>query len=376
MEETKVQDSIKYYRLISYKEGKPFGIVKDFYISGKLQFTGKLIADYPKEILDSTCNFYWSNGNLKSIENYNKGILNGKASQFYEDGNIKSETNFLNGAWHGKRRFWNNTGLLVQDVEFRNNKLQIPSNPNKIINGKREGLWTVLIDYSKNEKGVWGNYEITDTTKADYFRILTYANDKPFGIVNNYYIKTGVLAWTGKLISINPDIIDGIEKRYYENGNIISEINFENGKEKINGIYKTYNNNGKIESEGNFINGTGIEKWYFEDGVTVSIIIPRKNGFDNGVMQEYYESGKIKKETNYINDKEEGKSKEYFENGVLNIESDYINGKKQGVRKIYYKNGKIKYETPYVDGNILGTEKIYNEMGVLIQTKEFTKPQI
>ena len=51
-------DSIKYYRVINYNKGLPKGKVSDYYISGKKQWEGYLLSDYPEEILDNTSTFY------------------------------------------------------------------------------------------------------------------------------------------------------------------------------------------------------------------------------------------------------------------------------------------------------------------------------
>jgi CHAT domain-containing protein len=49
---TKNKDSIAFYRLVEYKDDKPFGKVYDFFASGRPQMEGTLLADRPKDQID------------------------------------------------------------------------------------------------------------------------------------------------------------------------------------------------------------------------------------------------------------------------------------------------------------------------------------
>jgi CHAT domain-containing protein/antitoxin component YwqK of YwqJK toxin-antitoxin module len=78
-------DSAAFYRLITYENGKPKGIVKDFYRSGQVQMEGKLIEEAPKEIKDSLFTFYDEKGNIANYEFYKKGKLdNGMTIPYME----------------------------------------------------------------------------------------------------------------------------------------------------------------------------------------------------------------------------------------------------------------------------------------------------
>ena len=57
---------------------------------------------------------------------------------------------------------------------------QIPHHPNRIDHkGKRQGTWTVLFDKD--------SLAARDSIATKFYRVITYLNDKPVGIVNDYF---------------------------------------------------------------------------------------------------------------------------------------------------------------------------------------------
>ncbi|HEU4717264.1 MAG TPA: WG repeat-containing protein [Bacteroidia bacterium] len=85
-----------YYRVISFDSaGHPAGLVSDYYISGHLQFRGKLVyfsAD--SEAYDSICTWYYESGAVKSRQLFMNGRDNGFDSVFYENGKLKAALNY------------------------------------------------------------------------------------------------------------------------------------------------------------------------------------------------------------------------------------------------------------------------------------------
>jgi len=68
-QETRKFEDAEYYRIANYKNGKPKGIVRDYYMDGSLQFEGKLLSGFPS-IYDGTIKFYYSNGKLRKKAKY------------------------------------------------------------------------------------------------------------------------------------------------------------------------------------------------------------------------------------------------------------------------------------------------------------------
>jgi CHAT domain-containing protein/tetratricopeptide (TPR) repeat protein len=87
---------IAYYRLITYKDNIPLGKVNDFYLTGRKQFEGILLADQPADVIDGTGIFYYENGVKKEETQYTQGIRNGKSIAYNEKGIKTWESTFKN----------------------------------------------------------------------------------------------------------------------------------------------------------------------------------------------------------------------------------------------------------------------------------------
>ena len=110
--------------------------------------------------------------------------------------------------------------------------------------GRRQGDWVVYYDED------WE--EIVDASNAEFYRKISYENDKPQGLVTDYYL-SGTKQWEGYLLSDRPDYFDGVSKYYYKNGNIKLEGNFRgNSKE---GEWKNYIYDGGFSHNTSFKNG-------------------------------------------------------------------------------------------------------------------------
>ena len=115
-----IHDSTKasYYRLAHYSNGKPItGIpVKDYYISGEMQFDGYLLNESP-DIPDKFCKWYFKNGNLSSTDNYKNGELNGKYREYYKGGNLRISTRYTNTKIHGGYlEYYDSTGSIYKKL--------------------------------------------------------------------------------------------------------------------------------------------------------------------------------------------------------------------------------------------------------------------
>jgi CHAT domain-containing protein len=95
-ETTSTKDSIAYYRLIEYKEDKPVGIVIDYYLSGKKQFEGQLLADRPEEVNEGNTVWYYQNGNKMKDVTYKEGKAISEVKEYAEDGSLIENWEQLN----------------------------------------------------------------------------------------------------------------------------------------------------------------------------------------------------------------------------------------------------------------------------------------
>ncbi|MCX7743287.1 MAG: trypsin-like peptidase domain-containing protein [Flavobacteriales bacterium] len=116
------------------------------------------------------------------------------------------------------------------------------------------------------------HWKPVDSTKAAYYRLITYdEKGNPQGVVRDFYI-TGEKQWEGRFSYIDKlgggnDIEEGMCTWYYKNGKMSSRGFFVNGK--IDGTYKTWFESGARSSEVQYKNGVlhGLYINWYESGV-------------------------------------------------------------------------------------------------------------
>jgi CHAT domain-containing protein len=116
---------------------------------------------------------------------------------------------------------------------------------------RRQGDWVLYYDAE------WE--ETSDTSKADYYREISYVDDKPSGLVIDFF-GNGSKQWEGELISDRPDFAHGEIKYYYDNGNLELAGMMENNIPIGEWNHFTYL--GKFSHNSTYINGVeqGVAK--------------------------------------------------------------------------------------------------------------------
>jgi CHAT domain-containing protein/tetratricopeptide (TPR) repeat protein len=108
--ETKLKDSIAYYRLITYKDDKPQGITRDYYLSGKVQWEAMLKTDRPQELVEGKAKWYHENGQTATEVNFVQGLKEGQEIN-YEPSGIKSNSVYYSkGLKQGKEIIFDEAG--------------------------------------------------------------------------------------------------------------------------------------------------------------------------------------------------------------------------------------------------------------------------
>lgn len=109
-----------FYRVVAYKNGKPAGVVNDYFISGKPQWTGRLLSERP-DLMQGKCVYYYENGKENHEENYINGRLEGRAKYFSENGTLCLEGNYRNGKHEGVfKEYYSDTSGRFRDVTYKN----------------------------------------------------------------------------------------------------------------------------------------------------------------------------------------------------------------------------------------------------------------
>ncbi|WP_299760944.1 DUF1036 domain-containing protein [uncultured Pontibacter sp.] len=88
--------------------------------------------------------------------------------------------------------------------------------------GIRQGTWTLYLDRDKEE--------VQQEQDAAYIRKISYQSGKPTGLVRDYYAKTKLLQWDGKLISERPELRQGTSITYNEKGQKVEEAVYKDGQ--------------------------------------------------------------------------------------------------------------------------------------------------
>lgn len=261
--------------------------------------------------------------------------------------------------------------------------------------------------FSQEESGINPNgYNIFYGEDSIKISEGTMRQGKPDGYWKNYY-NNGILKSEGNRKDF---LLDSLWKFYDEEGKIILEINYLNGKK--NG-YRTTHQSGEINKE-NFVDDVkqGNSLVLFPNGKT-KFKIPFVNGLEEGISREYDLDGNIiqlityKKgyiidrsrinrydsdslahgkwlwfnedetvmilEGNFKHGLKHGYFKEYDLDGNLLSATKYVDGEKfekaeelqkLDVRTDYYPNGKVKVVGTYTkDGVPEGVRREYNEEG-------------
>ena len=135
-----------FYKLIVYKEGKPVGIGKEYYKSGKL----RSIIPYKNGNINGVLKEYDEAGQLIKrdtvIDSFEKGLIitynkNGSISAEFpytndrtNDGNIHYDQFCTHGVTNGVAKYYDENGKLRKEVAFANGELVVTKNYDE--NGK------------------------------------------------------------------------------------------------------------------------------------------------------------------------------------------------------------------------------------------------
>ena len=135
-----------------------------------------------------------------------------ESREYYENGNIEEEMFFTGGTITMMKAYYEN-GKLEEQYNLKNR---------------------TYVEY--NEDGI-----IDEEGEID---------DLSFGLLVGFSSLTNLVALT-ELVEMPEG--SGINKEYYENGNIKEEISYKNGK--LNGVSMEYYENGSLKSESTFKDG-------------------------------------------------------------------------------------------------------------------------
>lgn len=139
---------------------------------------------------------------------------------------------------------------------------------------------------------------------------------------------------------------------YYDSGQLYELYHLKEGL--LHGPYATYYEEGQVESEGNYEEGNEVGTFteYYENG-DLMMVSNYKEGLLHGKMINYYENGQIESEGTYEDGNLNGKATWYYESGVVKKEASYIDSELHGDYIEYTENGEIELKETYDNGTLI-----------------------
>lgn len=201
-----------------------------------------------------------------------------------------------------------------------------------------------------------------------------------------------ISAFLATLLLLNA-CTDDLQKSYYDNGKLRSELRYEEGK--LHGHCKWYYETGLLQMEAwyehNMLNGKQVR--YHENGNVQSVAFYRENMFDS-LYQQFSINGKLLLNEYYLKDTLHGIYQKFYETGQVMVEGTYEKGMMHGrwlffdnggkivgtadfeygtgIQKGYHANGKLSRVIHYKDNLKHGPEEFYNHEGVLEKVRVFS----
>ena len=394
------------------KNGKPEGIWKNYYESGKLKSMGRRINteldstwvfftekgfpgyefSYKNGKRDGPQKAYYDSAKVRSVENFVKDKRQGLSRYFRLDGTVLREVPFEEGVESGIAKEYDNEGTVILISTYKNGFLVKDQEINrKDARGFRLGPWKYFYENSQQVKwegifknnlknGTFKEYDITGKViKTEEYlngQLVDFASINSKGervrmeIRREYYPNA-----QDKLVgSYKNGLPDGVFREYSMDGDVIDSKMYREGKMRSQGILDDsgleqghwkyfFFPKGKMKSEGDYKDGkkTGVWKYYHENGNLMQTGSYMEDKAE-GTWTWYYENGKLLRQETYKNGKEIGDAQEFNDSTARVIaQGAYVDGQKDG--SWIYEIGDMKITGKYADGKEDGTWKEYYKDG-------------
>lgn len=120
-----------YYRLVTYDDkGTPVGMVRDYFISGEIQWEGRFSKldkyDSYNSKHEGECTWFYKNGKKQTSSFYLDGVMSGSSTGWYENGTHAYSSTYRNGKLNGLYVAWFESGLLQSYAYYDNGKVVGP----------------------------------------------------------------------------------------------------------------------------------------------------------------------------------------------------------------------------------------------------------
>jgi antitoxin component YwqK of YwqJK toxin-antitoxin module len=395
---------------VLFQNGKKQGAHKVYINSGMADIYGKQnvgkvlsVTNYSSDAVDGLDQMFsyngakqililqkvWAKGNsIKEEAWYDDGkpksvqVLNGLSTTWYPTGKKQQEVMMKDGSENGKVSEWYENGNLYFVGQFQNGQ-PVGDATVYFENGsvRRKITYDQSTAINTTENYTTGKVKwIKETSDLKHYSVTYFDSLKGYKQSLARYIDTG-----------NSNMaLDGIQIEYEEDGSIISEEKYENGKGIGQVLVKE--ESGGIVLQGEFRNGKKAGEWIYylkEDGSKTNKIksafkmrkVDYRAGSTPYKYVDYYLTGEKQAEGFLLEewpDKNIQFYKAYFKNGQVAEEGSYTYNSMRGVYegrsgqwKFYHENGALKANGRYILNEQAGPWEYFDENGTLTERKNF-----
>jgi len=349
-----------------FKDGYATGPTKQYYENGKLRAEGKYVTGKKDDLWIT----YYDNGKKKNEGRYKMGMQIGDWKEYEYTGRL-SQTYQMNdaGQLHGEIKGYNRKGVMVRHAVYKKGKLKVAEYFDET--GKNIGITKGGKKYEM--KDLYPNGVVDETGRIE-------KNLRQGKFTHRWMNNT-----LGTEVEYVNDVLDGLSRKYYYNGQVQDEYYYRNGER--DGYFRRFYKNGQMSAEGYYRNGDLVGPYtsYHENGS-----VKEKFFYMNNEAVGYGEffdiKGRITRRSIYSdiiviqNELMDTLGKVYqtygdatgsgtittkFHNGAKQEEFVIVSGVKHGPYKRYYPNGTLRESANYVYGWIHGQYKFYEPNGKL-----------
>lgn len=296
---------------------KPYYTVVDDFV---------IFSNSDKTIID-LINFYLKGKTLSHNESFNA---------FKDNFNIKSNVSVFIQTPHIFRHIYQNSNNNFKEELLTNKDLYLSFNHIGLQLDVNDKLLKTRMIANYDENTLYNLVlEQLEMSSAEELFNLEYENlEFKFEIPEEQQLRKGsvklkyeneVTQYEGK---VRNGKADGLWRSYFNNGNIKSAVNYEEGKANGEAIFYYDAQNEPIKAEVIFDNDEIID-----------------------IYKEFYINGNKKAVLQYDDNKMNGEALLYYENGVLKIKGEYKDGLKTGKWEYFRENGEIYEKEKWKKGS-------------------------
>ncbi len=369
------EEDCVFYRVLDYENGKPKGLVSDYYRNGTLRMKTRLESIDPDAFADTTVTLFHENGMKQAQGAFRGGKQNGVWITWHDNGNKSSEGFYIDGKLNGDWQKWYPDGTPEGKGAYKNNFadgkwiMWYPDGKKRsegvIRLERKQGIWKEWDELGNRDEGeydndlrtgYWTEWDSTDFMVAEG----DYLHGRRDGVWRLYQHDDTTIR--GKYIN---DVREGNWMARDANGKLIWLHEYKRGVPR--GQWVDYQSDGSY-CEGIIWGGLrqGIWRWYNRNGILLKQC-EFEEGQQVGESLIYDESGSLREVHHYrmwtpfddiaLQDDAsilEGESSIYYPDSTLLCKIPYRNGLKQGVSSYYLQDGTVRTEVEYDLGSVYG----------------------